>query len=133
MASKRDSRSATGSTFVYVIATRPDAAINCAHETRSTGRLESSRGHSFHPRRVQVVSEQHKLRCRCKFHLKGGPMAGVKILVLYPYPKDVDQFERLYTTEHAPMVTAKTFKGITKFVATKVNGSPDGSKAPYYR
>ena len=60
-------------------------------------------------------------------------MAGAKILVLYPYPKDVDQFERLYTTEHAPMVTPKTFKGITKFVATKVNGTPDGSKAPFYR
>jgi uncharacterized protein (TIGR02118 family) len=45
----------------------------------------------------------------------------------------VDEFERLYTKEHAPMVTPETFKGMTKFVATKVTGTPDGSKPPYYR
>ena len=60
-------------------------------------------------------------------------MAGAKVVVLYPYPKDVDEFERLYIEEHAPMVTPETFKGITKFVATKVIGSPDGSRPPYYR
>ena len=60
-------------------------------------------------------------------------MAGAKVLVLYPYPKDVDEFERRYTKEHAPMVTPETFKGLSKFVATKVTGTPDGSKPPYYR
>lgn len=31
------------------------------------------------------------------------------------------------------MVTPKTFKGMTKFVASKVVGTPDGSPAPFYR
>lgn len=60
-------------------------------------------------------------------------MAGAKVLVLYPYPNDVDTFERLYTQEHAPMVTPETFNGLTKFVATKIIGTPDGGKGPYCR
>jgi uncharacterized protein (TIGR02118 family) len=60
-------------------------------------------------------------------------MAGAKLVVLYPYPKDVDAFEHAYTEEHAPMVNENTMKGITKFVATKVVGTPDGSAPPFYR
>jgi uncharacterized protein (TIGR02118 family) len=60
-------------------------------------------------------------------------MAGAKLVVLYPYPKDVVAFERAYTEEHAPMVNEKNMKGITKFVATKVVATPDGSAPPFYR
>lgn len=60
-------------------------------------------------------------------------MAGAKILVLYPAPTDVDAFERAYVRDHAPMVNPGTFPGITRFVATRVVGTPDGSAAPFYR
>ena len=60
-------------------------------------------------------------------------MPGAKVVVLYPVPKDVDAFERAYTQEHAPMVTPETFQGITKFVATRILGTPDGSAAPFHR
>lgn len=61
-------------------------------------------------------------------------MAGAaKLVVLYPYPKNVDEFERLYTEEHAPMVTPDTMKGLTKFVATRMLGTPDGATPKFYR
>jgi uncharacterized protein (TIGR02118 family) len=60
-------------------------------------------------------------------------MAGAKIVVLYPAPRDVNAFERAYVQDHAPMVTPQTFKGLTKFVASKVSGTPDGSPPPFYR
>lgn len=55
-------------------------------------------------------------------------MAGVKLVVLYPPPKDVAAFEKLYADEHYPMVVKK-LAGKTKFVATKVLGSPQGPPA----
>jgi uncharacterized protein (TIGR02118 family) len=60
-------------------------------------------------------------------------MAGAKIVVIYPAPRDVGTFERAYTQEHAPMVTPQNFKGLTRFVASKVVGTPDGSPAPFQR
>jgi uncharacterized protein (TIGR02118 family) len=60
-------------------------------------------------------------------------MATAKIVVLYPAPRDVNTFERDYTRDHAPMVNSEAFPGITKFVATRVIGTPDGSPAPFYR
>jgi uncharacterized protein (TIGR02118 family) len=60
-------------------------------------------------------------------------MAGAKLVVLYPYPQDVDAFERAYTEEHVPMVNQDTMKGISKFVATKIVGTADGSAPPFYR
>lgn len=39
-------------------------------------------------------------------------MAGAKLIVLYPSPRDVNAFERAYTQDHAPMVTPQTFKGL---------------------
>ena len=59
--------------------------------------------------------------------------SAAKLVVLYPYPKNVEDFERAYTDEHVPMVTAETMKGITKFVATKVLGTPDGTTPKFYR
>ncbi|MGI8783013.1 MAG: EthD family reductase [Acidobacteriota bacterium] len=60
-------------------------------------------------------------------------MAGAKLIVIYPTPRDVNTFERAYTQDHAPMVTPQNFKGIKKFVASKVVGTADGSAAPFYR
>lgn len=60
-------------------------------------------------------------------------MAGAKLIVIYPSPRDVSTFERAYTQEHAPMVTPQAFAGIKKFVASKVVGTADGSAAPFYR
>ena len=60
-------------------------------------------------------------------------MAGAKIIVIYPSPRDVSTFERAYTQDHAPMVTPQNFSGIKKFVASKVVGTADGSEAPFYR
>jgi uncharacterized protein (TIGR02118 family) len=58
-------------------------------------------------------------------------MAGAKIVVIYPRPTDVDTFERLYVEDHVPMVPK--FPGITKFVQTKVVGTPTGATPPFHR
>ncbi len=55
----------------------------------------------------------------------------IKGTVLYGHPQDVDAFEKVYQAEHVPMAIEK-LKGKTKFVATKVTGSPMGT-APFYR
>ncbi len=60
-------------------------------------------------------------------------MAEAKVVVLYPYPQDVNAFERAYREEHVPLVNENTLKGIKKFVATKVLGTADGSAPPFYR
>lgn len=58
-------------------------------------------------------------------------MSAVKLLVIYPMPKDVNAFEKVYQDEHVPMAIAK-LTGATKIVASKVVGSPAGAAA-YYR
>jgi uncharacterized protein (TIGR02118 family) len=58
-------------------------------------------------------------------------MAGVKLMVMYPRPKDIDAFEKVYQKEHVPMAVEK-LKGKTKLVATKVIASPQGTP-PFYR
>src|SRR2546426_5002071 len=60
-------------------------------------------------------------------------MAGVKLIVMYPHPKDMEAFERAYSNEHIPMA-APIFKaaGASKAVLTKVTQSPSGS-APFHR
>jgi uncharacterized protein (TIGR02118 family) len=58
-------------------------------------------------------------------------MKSVKLVVIYPRPKDVDAFENIYQTEHVPLAVAR-LSGKTKMVATKVLGSPQGTP-PFYR
>lgn len=60
-------------------------------------------------------------------------MPGAKVIVLYPSPRDENAFERAYTQEHVPMVTAQNFKGIQRFVASRVVGTADGTAPPFYR
>jgi uncharacterized protein (TIGR02118 family) len=55
----------------------------------------------------------------------------VKLVVLYPYPKDQAAFEKAYTTEHIPMV-AQNLSRCTKAVYTRVLMSPQGS-SPFCR
>lgn len=58
-------------------------------------------------------------------------MSEVKLIVMYPPPRDVEAFEKLYQDEHVPMAVEK-LGGKTKLVATKVMASPQG-KAAFYR
>jgi len=62
----------------------------------------------------------------------GGQMAENKIVVIYPRPTDVEAFEKAYIDDHVPLAMEK-IKGVTKFVATKVLGTPDGQTPPFYR
>jgi uncharacterized protein (TIGR02118 family) len=59
-------------------------------------------------------------------------MAETKLVVIYPYPTDVDGFEKAYVDEHVPLAKEK-IRGMTKFVLTRVVGTPDGQKPPFYR
>lgn len=58
-------------------------------------------------------------------------MADVKLVVIYPCPKDVDVFDKIYEAEHVPLAVKK-LGGKTKIVATKILGSPQGIP-PFYR
>jgi uncharacterized protein (TIGR02118 family) len=55
----------------------------------------------------------------------------VKMVVLYPPPKDKEKFEREYVQDHLPMAVAK-LKGARKAKLTTITGSPSGA-APFYR
>ena len=58
----------------------------------------------------------------------------IKLVVLYPNPKDPEAFERAYTAEHIPFVArvAKKFGRCTKVVYTRVLMSPEGA-SPFCR
>src|SRR5215467_5333101 len=58
-------------------------------------------------------------------------MSDAKLVVIYPRPKDVDVFEKVYQDEHVPLAVAN-LEGKTKIVATKILGSPQGLP-PFYR
>ena len=58
-------------------------------------------------------------------------MPGTKLVVIYPRPTDVETFEKAYSEDHVPL--AMKMPGMTKFVATKVLGTPDGQSAPFCR
>ena len=59
-------------------------------------------------------------------------MPDTKVVVIYPYPTDPDAFARVYVNEHIPLAKEK-IKGTTKVVATRIAGTPDGQKPPFYR
>jgi uncharacterized protein (TIGR02118 family) len=58
-------------------------------------------------------------------------MAEVKLVVIYPSPKNIDAFEKIYQTEDVPLAIAK-LSGKTKIVATKILDSPQGLP-PFHR
>jgi uncharacterized protein (TIGR02118 family) len=55
-------------------------------------------------------------------------MSGAKLTVMYPRPKNVGAFEKIYQNDHVPLAVAK-LGGKTKIVATKILGSPQGIAA----
>jgi uncharacterized protein (TIGR02118 family) len=55
----------------------------------------------------------------------------IKLVVLYPYPKDQQAFEQAYTTEHMALVVKKLPR-CTKAVYTRVLMSPQGA-SPFCR
>jgi hypothetical protein len=83
-------------------------------------------------------------------------MAGVKFVLMYPRPQDIDTFEhlyqdedvpigdglsseyagtfeafeKLYQDEHVPMILDKLFG---RLVATRVVGTSNGARPPFYR
>jgi uncharacterized protein (TIGR02118 family) len=52
----------------------------------------------------------------------------VKLIVIYPCPKDIQAFETVYQRDHVPMAAIR-LNGKMKIVASKVLGSPDGKPA----
>ena len=52
----------------------------------------------------------------------------VKLIVMYPTPKDIQAFETVYHRHHVPMAVEKLI-GKTKIVATKVLRAPEGKPA----
>jgi uncharacterized protein (TIGR02118 family) len=58
-------------------------------------------------------------------------VAEVKLMVLYPTPTDVEEFESAYTQEHAPMVNEKVPK-VTRWTASRVLDTPTGDAPPYH-
>jgi len=57
-------------------------------------------------------------------------MAAVKLILMYPVPKDMDSFERAYHGEHIPMA-ALIFQaaGATKAVLTKITGAATDTRS----
>ena len=51
-------------------------------------------------------------------------------MVLYPYPEDVEAFEKAYTSEHVPLV-AERVPNVAKYVVSRAIGAPEGIP-PYY-
>src|SRR5579863_5872110 len=58
-------------------------------------------------------------------------MANVKLVVIYPQPKDPEAFEQIYQKEHVPMAVKK-LDGKQKIITTKVLHSPKDTP-PIYR
>ena len=52
----------------------------------------------------------------------------VKLVVMYPRPKDIDAFEYVYNNEHVPMAV-ENLSGKRKIVATKILSSRFGTPA----
>ena len=57
-------------------------------------------------------------------------MTTTKLIVAYPQPASVEDFERAYQEEHVPLALDK-LRGMTKLVATKTIASPQGTPAFY--
>lgn len=58
-------------------------------------------------------------------------MPGMKIVVMYPWPRDVAKFEKQYLEEHLPMAKER-LTGFTKVTTTKLGEAVQGT-SPFYR
>ena len=52
-------------------------------------------------------------------------MTVAKLIVIYPRPKDLETFEKVYQGEHVPLAIEK-LKGKTKIISTRTLDSPQG-------
>lgn len=59
--------------------------------------------------------------------------SGAALIVLYPRPADTTAFETVYTHDHMPMVTAANFKGLQRFIASRIVATPNGGSPQFYR
>ena len=59
-------------------------------------------------------------------------MKNAKLIVMYPQPTDLEQFEKRYAEEHVPMAVEK-LAGKTRFVASLITSTADGKAAPFHR
>jgi uncharacterized protein (TIGR02118 family) len=59
-------------------------------------------------------------------------MSEVKLIVLYPYPKDTAQFDRDYEA-HLKLLDEKSRPDGLPYTVTRIQAAADGSQAPYYR
>ena len=59
-------------------------------------------------------------------------MSEIKLVVIYPTPTNIDEFERLYTDEHLPFAGERLF-GQTKAMVTTMVSTPDGGEPPFLR
>ncbi len=57
-------------------------------------------------------------------------MATAKLVLIFPRPQDEAAFEQVYRDVHMPMVEEK-LKGLNRFVAARVTGSPQGKTRTY--
>lgn len=59
-------------------------------------------------------------------------MKAAKLIVIYPTPVDIEEFERRYAEEHVPMAVEK-LAGKTRFIASRILSTATGKPAPYHR
>ena len=60
-------------------------------------------------------------------------MAGAKLYVCYPHPKDIKAFEKVYSEEHLPLAgPILAGAGAQRAVFTRLSSSPQG-KPHFYR
>ena len=79
-----------------------------------------------------LVLRTHPKRGSRIHNKRGGKMPAAKLVVIYPVPTDLEQFERRYLEHHVPMAVDR-LAGKTKIVATKVLSSAQGGSAPFHR
>ncbi len=58
-------------------------------------------------------------------------MAGVRLILLYPRPADIEKFERDYE-EHLSWAPGK-IPGLSRLMIGKVLGTPSGEAPPFHR
>lgn len=59
-------------------------------------------------------------------------MKPAKLIVMYPQPTNLDEFEQRYANEHVPMAVEK-LAGKTRFIASLITRSVSGEPAPFHR
>jgi len=93
-------------------------SVFCLSVTTSRGTVDA--GKSEHQ-----VRRAHLIPTTGARNAEENEMA-VKLMVMYPRPRDIEAFEKIYDEEHVPMAIAK-LAGKTKMVGTKILGSPQGT------